>query len=225
MANLHGLPGEWARVRGTVLGLWPLFLSVFVCGAATVYAVCANPAVGVPLVIVALAAGWGAAVHGLRHVERFFKGARGEEKVSGVLAALPDDYHVFNDFLAEGHHVDHVVVGPAGVFALETKYWSGKVTVEESEILVDGVLPSRHPLAQARTESLLVKRQLERLGWKGTVTPLLVFASDTFVFRVSEVQGVVVMNSNELHNCFRTQREVLDPAALERLVRLLASRT
>ena len=57
---------------------------------------------------------------GLRHIERYFKGARGEERVAGILKTLPDAYHVFNDFVACGTHVDHVVAGPAGVFAVET---------------------------------------------------------------------------------------------------------
>ena len=34
MAKIHGIPGEWARVKGTVAGLWPLFLGVFLLGFA-----------------------------------------------------------------------------------------------------------------------------------------------------------------------------------------------
>ena len=33
MAIQHGIPGEWARVRGTVLSLWPLFLACALAGA------------------------------------------------------------------------------------------------------------------------------------------------------------------------------------------------
>ena len=33
MAKQHGVAGEWARVRGTVLSLWPLFLSFVMLGA------------------------------------------------------------------------------------------------------------------------------------------------------------------------------------------------
>ena len=33
MAKQHGVAGEWARVRGTVLSLWPLFLSFVLFGA------------------------------------------------------------------------------------------------------------------------------------------------------------------------------------------------
>ena len=39
MASIHGVAGEWARVKGTVLGLWPLFAGVFAagCSAARAY--------------------------------------------------------------------------------------------------------------------------------------------------------------------------------------------
>ena len=102
---------------------------------------------------------------GLRHAERFFKGARGEERVSGILTRLPESYHVFNDFVAGGKHVDHVVAGPAGVFAVETKYWRGAVTVEDGHVLLDGQLPDRDPLAQALKEAMAAytKRDRKRL--------------------------------------------------------------
>ena len=34
MARIHGIAGEWARVKGMVAGLWPLFLGVFAAGFA-----------------------------------------------------------------------------------------------------------------------------------------------------------------------------------------------
>jgi hypothetical protein len=158
---------------------------------------------------------------GLRHVERFFKGARGEEKVSGILKSLPDSYHIFNDFVAGRVHVDHVVAGPAGVFAVETKYWRGKVTVEDDHILLDGQLPSRPPLAQVKKEAALVKAKLAAAGWSGAVTPVLAFASDTFEATIAEIQGVVIINSNHLRNSFGTERVIIPPEELDRLVRLM----
>jgi hypothetical protein len=160
-------------------------------------------------------------VQGMRRVERFFKGARGEERVSGILATLPDGYHVFNDFVACGKHVDHVVVGPGGVFAVETKFWRGKVTVEEGRILLDGQLPDRSPVAQAGREAVLVRNALSAAGWKGDVTPVLTFASDTFATHRANIKGTIVMNANELKESFTSDRVTIPPAELERLVRLM----
>ena len=159
----------------------------------------------------------------MRHVERYFKGARGEERVAGILKNLPDSYHVFNDFVAGGVHVDHVVAGPAGVFAIETKYWRGLVTIEDGHILIDGQLPSRSPLSQVLREAALVKETLAKAGWKGSVTPILAFASDTFSAKIAEIQGAVIMNSCDIRKSFETDRVIIPPAELDRLVSLMES--
>ena len=225
MAVIHGIAGEWARVKGTIFGLWPLFLSVLAFGFSAAVALFAHPRVGVAMSLVSLVAIWLMLLKGLRRVESFYKGARGEEKVSGILGDLPDGYHVFNDFKAMSRHVDHVVVGPAGVFSVETKFWSDKVTIEDGHVLAGGRLPSRSPLAQAKHEAQLVRQQLEKSGWKGQVTPVLAFASDTFAPHVVEIQGVVVLNSCELRRSFATQRIVIEPQELDRIVSLMENNT
>ncbi len=66
-------------------------------------------------------------------------GAIGELKAIELLRTLPDEYYVINDYWRSFHRplhmksegdwiysiqLDHVVVGPTGVFVIETKYWS-----------------------------------------------------------------------------------------------------
>ena len=220
MAKVHGIAGEWARVKGTVVGLWPLFLGVFGAGFSCALLM-QEPAIGATGLVASLVFMIVSLMKGLRRVESYFKGARGEEKVSGILATLPDSYHVFNDFAAGGRHVDHVVVGPSGVFAVETKCWRGKVTVEDGHILLDGQLPDRPPLKQVLNEAALVRSTLAAAGWNGQVSPVLVFASDTFVARSANIRGAVVMNSRELRSSFSTDRVVIPPAELDRLVILM----
>jgi hypothetical protein len=68
----------------------------------------------------------------------FYIGAQGEELVIRELTKLPDEYHVINDvnlnFKKAIHwkekdeyiktsQIDHIVVGPTGIFLLETKKW------------------------------------------------------------------------------------------------------
>lgn len=221
MAKIHGMAGEWARVKGTVAGLWPLFLCVFVAGFAAAAAAFWNLVIGGSVLLVTFAVASWCMMKGLRRVESYFKGARGEEKVAGILQTLPDAYHVFNDFVACGKHVDHVVVGPAGVFAVETKCWLGAVTIEEGHVLLDGQLPSRSPLSQVIREASLVRSQLASAGWEGVVTPVLAFASDTFAAHRAELNGAVILNSNELRTSFDTPRVVIPPAELDRLVSLM----
>lgn len=220
MAKIHGVAGEWARVKGTVTGLWPLFLGVFVAGVA-VGCLLSHPAVGVSVLVISLVCIVWTLMKGLRHIERFYKGARGEERVSEILQTLPDSYHVFNDFPAGRCHVDHVVVGPGGVFAVETKFWRGQVTAEEGHILLDGQLPDRDPLAQTIREAAAVKGVLNRAGWNGQVSPVLVFASDAFASHRAVLKGAIVINSCELKESFASDRVVLPESELERLVALM----
>ena len=123
MAQIHGIAGEWTRVKGSVAGLWPVFLGVAAAGFSVATAFFASAPYGSAAFAVSVAATGFALARALKRMESYFKGARGEERVSGILRSLPDGYHVFNDFVALGTHVDHVVVGPAGVFSVETKNW------------------------------------------------------------------------------------------------------
>ena len=222
MAEIHGVAGEWARVKGSVMGLWPLFLGVFAAGFSVATCII-SLALGISLLVLSLGFVMWSLMIGLRRVERFFKGSRGEERVSGILKSLPASYHVFNDFNTGRVHVDHVVVGPGGVFAVETKFWKGKVTIEDGHILLDGQLPDRSPVAQVLREAALVRGTLSRAGWPGSVTPVLTFASDTFNAHRATLKGVIVINSCELKTSFESDRVIIPKSELERLVGIMES--
>lgn len=222
MARQHGVAGEWARVRGTVLSLWPLFLSFVLLGVFLSALVMGSHTWLFALLFIAslisVAVYWR---RGMRRVESFFRGARGEERVAGVLGGLPETYHVFHDYVAGGEHVDHVVVGPAGVFSVETKSWRGDVAFEDGHILVNGALPSRDPLSQARREAEQVRTKLKRLGFVMSVVPVVCFASDTFHVGAAVCGAVQVMNAAAIRDWLLSQPESISGSDLARLVQLM----
>jgi hypothetical protein len=55
------------------------------------------------------------------------KGAVGEYEVGAELERLSDNYFLFNDVDIGRGNIDHIVVGPTGFFAIETKDWKGVV--------------------------------------------------------------------------------------------------
>ncbi|HWM25732.1 MAG TPA: nuclease-related domain-containing protein [Chthoniobacterales bacterium] len=58
-----------------------------------------------------------------RNLRRLSRGERGERRVAEILDDLRGSgYRAFHDLVGDGFNIDHVVVGPAGVFAIETKF-------------------------------------------------------------------------------------------------------
>lgn len=79
--------------------------------------------------------------HYERERKKWRRGAAGECVVADVLGALSDDYCVINGLTTDSGDIDHVVVGPTGVFAIETKNWRGTVTADGGgELVLNGIL-------------------------------------------------------------------------------------
>jgi hypothetical protein len=63
-------------------------------------------------------------------VERRDRGAQGEEHVGGVLNDLVSgNWHVLHDATLGHGNVDHIVLGPGGIFTIETKSHPGPIRV------------------------------------------------------------------------------------------------
>jgi hypothetical protein len=63
-------------------------------------------------------------------VERQDRGARAEEQVGALLDSLPGDrWRVIHDATLGRGNVDHIVIGPPGIFTIETKSHPGPIRV------------------------------------------------------------------------------------------------
>jgi hypothetical protein len=74
--------------------------------------------------------------HFLRKYRIFSGGWEGEKQVAKLLTGkLNDDYYILNDLYLHkgGGDIDHIVLGPNGVFVLETKNWSGSISCSGDE--------------------------------------------------------------------------------------------
>jgi len=86
----------------------------------------------------------------------FLIGAQGEEQVIQVLSALSDEYHIFNDVCfddgylkkdkrsIETYQIDHIVIGPTGLFLLETKNWKALESEEKIQKLAQQMRRSKN---------------------------------------------------------------------------------
>lgn len=99
------------------------------------------------VLLVAILAGiWGIDKWGLaklnaieKRQENMQRGANGEIRVGKLLGDLPDEFCVINDLTTPNGNIDHVVVGPTGVFVLDAKAWRGVVKADgKDELLLNG---------------------------------------------------------------------------------------
>lgn len=148
-------------------------------------------------------------------VERRDRGATGEEHVGGLLEELAGEgFGVIHDASFDHGNVDHIVLGAAGLFAVETKSHSGPVRVRS----IHGSV-----LRQAQEE----REELERVA--GVRAEALLVFSRAWVDRpLARRRGVRVLPARMLLSYLRRHKAVLTPEqvdeALERIVAALAAR-
>lgn len=70
------------------------------------------------------------------HIEKWRLGQEGERRTAKALGRLRDPgWRVWHDLAGRnGTNVDHVVVGPAGVFLLDSKNYSGEASIRGGEL-------------------------------------------------------------------------------------------
>lgn len=75
-------------------------------------------------------------------------------------------YQVFHDVVGPGFNVDHVLIGPAGVFSVETKTWNkpirgeARISVQGDRLLAAGLELDRNPIVQAKAQASWLKTLL-----------------------------------------------------------------
>lgn len=201
-ATIHGSPGEGARMAGMARAVFPLLVALFCIGYVAGAASGVNLdgwTAGVILLLAGLLLPLGA-VSSVRRIAAFFKGAAGEEIVARELARLPAGFHVFHSLDMGGGllmwrrgDIDHVVVGPTGVFAIETKNWRGKVALVSGRLLVDGLAPRRAPLEQVRQAVAALQSRLGRGGiYDVAVVPVVCFTGDSLE-AASQTEGETIV--------------------------------
>jgi hypothetical protein len=75
------------------------------------------------------------------------KGAVGEAIVEEMLSELPNDFVVINDLSKRFGNIDHIVIGPTGVYVIDAKNWTGTVKADgQGELLLNGKPLPRPPV-------------------------------------------------------------------------------
>jgi hypothetical protein len=140
------------------------------------------------------------------------KGATGERVTAWWLGRLPDAWHVFSDIPVgdRGANIDHLIVGPGGVFTVNAKNLTGKIWVASRSIRHNG-----HPtsfLPKATAEARRARRALSAAVGHGIhVRPVLAILADDWTIK-ERPTDVFVGSPRGVKDWLLRQPAVLSPA-------------
>ena len=148
-------------------------------------------------------------------------------------AMTREGYWIFHDFPAENYNIDHVLVGPAGVYAIETKGRAKPIKSDgkpEYKVIYDGKklsFPSwteSEPLEQAiRQASSLQIWLSSAVGETILVKPVLMLPG-WFIDRTS-ASGILVLNGKNANSLLgKVSGNCLSEVLLKRIVHQLDQR-
>jgi hypothetical protein len=118
--------------------------------------------------------------------------------------------------------IDHLVIGPGGVFAVDSERWDRRLPVRSvsKEMLYHGPYSQRDRLAHANWEAAQAAARLsDTLGKKVSVRPVMVIYGPTIPWIVASMDGVDVFGGKRVRKYFkrqtRTSRTRLDAGQVE----------
>jgi hypothetical protein len=136
------------------------------------------------------------------------QGADGEEYVGGLLETLKPQWHVEHDVRvgARWTNLDHLLIGPPGVFVLNTKTLSGDVWVGGDNVMVGGY--RKDFVQKQEREALHVRDKLVRATRRRSlwVQGVLVLAEGHLTLKEQPSKVVVLRAAELLPGCGHSTR-------------------
>ncbi|MET1059994.1 MAG: nuclease-related domain-containing protein [Nocardioides sp.] len=124
-----------------------------------------------------------------------------------ALTELPAGWTVLHDMVwpgRRGARIDHVVIGPSGIYVISSQAWSGTVSVEDDVLREDG-RPRERAVASAAEAALQVGQMSSRLA---ITQPMICFATAESVNGRS--REVVVCSTGTLVDVLISRPQVLN---------------
>jgi hypothetical protein len=155
-----------------------------------------------------------------QETKSWYRGALGELEVARVLAGLGPEYTVLHAVPvgAGTSDIDHIVIGPTGVFTVNTKNHSGKkVWVAGRTFMVSGAKQPhiRNSVFEAKRAARLLSQET---GRPVAVKPLIVVVDAAELNVKEKPGGVEVLSSRGLKRWFSRLPRRLDPEEAETIV-------
>lgn len=143
-------------------------------------------------------------------IERWGRGAAGEELVGAVVDGLRDrGWFALHDVHLGRGNIDHVLIGPAGIFTIETKSHRGRLRAAAIDARM---------LKQAYAEAKLIERIT---GLRAH--PLLVFSNAYLIPAVTRRDGVVILPARMLAGYLQNRGGTIPRERVNEVYRRLAA--
>lgn len=153
----------------------------------------------------------------MRAAKLYERGADGEAATARALDALPkDQWTVFHDVRWPGRklaNVDHVVVGPGGVFVIDSKNWSGRVEVRDKVLRQNGY-QRETTVASAAEAAIAVSLVIPDLSQRLAV-PVLCFVREAPLS--GWARDVMVCSTSNIADMLTSRPPVLDQMTREHI--------
>ena len=150
--------------------------------------------------------------------DRIDYGYKGEKEVGKILDSLTDDFKIVHDIFVDKWNIDHLVIGPTGVYTIETKNHKGVITNDRDVLLINDKLFEKNIINQALSEAFYIKEKIEKsLGIKMFIKPVIVFANPKTYVKANEVKGVKVLSIRMLKDYLMKNRTVLNSNYIEKI--------
>jgi hypothetical protein len=231
MDHIHGIAGKGARemansrhIKAAILAGILLVVGLLMLTNLNRIAKMGLPAVIVLVLLVRVGGDHieKRALHFKKRAKDADRGAEAEEKVAFKLEQLPEGYHAFHDVAFDGFNIDHIVVGPGGIFLVETKSHRGKIDAKGDTLLLNGKPPMKDFLKQTWSQTFHLKEFL----WKMTskewdVKPVLCF-TNAYVAVRRPVKGIAINNIKYLNKYLSQQPPTLPPEDVAHVAKVMS---
>lgn len=136
-----------------------------------------------------------------RDASNWEAGERGEAAVAEALSALPElGWTVLHDRRKSAKsrgNIDHIVVGPPGVFVIDAKNWSGRLDINEQGVFCGG-RPRRQETAAVHEMAAALRRELAADGVVIPVYGVVALVQPTRTALPKVVEGVTFVAADSM---------------------------
>ncbi|PUA82439.1 nuclease-related domain-containing protein [Nocardioides currus] len=150
-----------------------------------------------------------------RSADLWERGAAGEVEVARALAQLPPGWTVLHDLAWPGRqraNLDHVVIGPGGVFVVDAKNWSGRIEVSNQVLMQNGRM--REPAVASAAEAAIAVQSVVPVA--NLCMGVLCFVRDEPL--TGWARDVMVCSTSNVVAMLTSRPAVLSPTDVQRCV-------